>query len=840
METTINALKARQNACLESPTGTGKTLSLLVSTLSYIQSLKNNFKLDNGRMDELLQSGVQFDPRGGLMKTRLFPQVIYASRTHSQLKQVIKELNKTIYKATTSVAILAGRDQFCLNEKVKKQPNSNLKSQVCRQLIHSKKCHYHNQLQNKDPASIMNAYKTEGNGDVMDIEDLLKAGQKHQHCPFFLNRDLQQNADLILLPYNYVLDPKIREIYNINLTGNIIIFDEAHNLGKIAEESVSMTLTSKDVGLCIKETQECLEAVIQEEESTRDAFEKSDLMFHQMEQINRKDEKKEQKKAKKEDIAQFLEFLIQLEDNIDEFGSKEAGKGENVPDLPGKLFSGQEFVNLLYKSGFTPQNAQAIGVLIDRMGTFHIQQNSDSGIGSSEIVRKTDKLSDFSSFLSRVFSIGSESANDEIYDLFQLYFTEPEANCYRLDFWCFSPQIGMKYLQNKRPQSILLASGTLSPINNFIGSMGVSFPFVLENDHAAKSNQILVRSIQKTQKNVDLYGTFQNRGSDSYINGIGDIIVELVESVPQGMLVFFPSYSQMKTFLDKWKKPSNGLQALWERLESNKKLCVEPTNRNDVNLIFREFDLAVRTGNGAVMFAVCRGKMSEGIDFADCHCRAVAVVGIPFPPIRDPRVILKKRFLGLRLSKGKQEMSPEEWYRVEAIRAVNQALGRVIRHKDDFGVVILADARYGTMATNVYPAWIRPAFKAELNAHKMFAEVKRFFSERNLAVKKSMSNTLSGALKRPHLLIEDVSEKKKKNEESMKKIVDMYSSSQPPPTVGSQNEPSSAEPVIIRTDAATNSTFFSHLPGKTLSQNLPKRRIIKLSGSKSTFGSKPL
>ncbi|CAD5216073.1 unnamed protein product [Bursaphelenchus xylophilus] len=765
METTINALKARQNACLESPTGTGKTLSLLVSTLSYIQSLKNNFKLDNGRMDELLQSGVQFDPRGGLMKTRLFPQVIYASRTHSQLKQVIKELNKTIYKATTSVAILAGRDQFCLNEKVKKQPNSNLKSQVCRQLIHSKKCHYHNQLQNKDPASIMNAYKTEGNGDVMDIEDLLKAGQKHQHCPFFLNRDLQQNADLILLPYNYVLDPKIREIYNINLTGNIIIFDEAHNLGKIAEESVSMTLTSKDVGLCIKETQECLEAVIQEEESTRDAFEKSDLMFHQMEQINRKDEKKEQKKAKKEDIAQFLEFLIQLEDNIDEFGSKEAGKGENVPDLPGKLFSGQEFVNLLYKSGFTPQNAQAIGVLIDRMGTFHIQQNSDSGIGSSEI--------------------------------------------------------------NKRPQSILLASGTLSPINNFIGSMGVSFPFVLENDHAAKSNQILVRSIQKTQKNVDLYGTFQNRGSDSYINGIGDIIVELVESVPQGMLVFFPSYSQMKTFLDKWKKPSNGLQALWERLESNKKLCVEPTNRNDVNLIFREFDLAVRTGNGAVMFAVCRGKMSEGIDFADCHCRAVAVVGIPFPPIRDPRVILKKRFLGLRLSK-------------EAIRAVNQALGRVIRHKDDFGVVILADARYGTMATNVYPAWIRPAFKAELNAHKMFAEVKRFFSERNLAVKKSMSNTLSGALKRPHLLIEDVSEKKKKNEESMKKIVDMYSSSQPPPTVGSQNEPSSAEPVIIRTDAATNSTFFSHLPGKTLSQNLPKRRIIKLSGSKSTFGSKPL
>lgn len=107
--------------------------------------------------------------------------------------------------------------------------------------------------------------------------------------------------------------------------------------------------------------------------------------------------------------------------------------------------------------------------------------------------------------------------------------------------------------------------------------------------------------------------------------------------------------------------------------------------------------------------------MSEGIDFADSHCRAVVIIGIPYPPLMDARVCLKKNYLNeLRCGKqtvgkaliafcerGKdnrgaifQATDPEVWYATEGVRAVNQAMGRVIRHKDDFGVVILADSRY--------------------------------------------------------------------------------------------------------------------------------------------------
>ena len=45
-----------------------------------------------------------------------------------------------------------------------------------------------------------------------------------------MSRELKNEADIVFLPYNYLLDPKSRKAHGVELNNNIVIFDEAHNL----------------------------------------------------------------------------------------------------------------------------------------------------------------------------------------------------------------------------------------------------------------------------------------------------------------------------------------------------------------------------------------------------------------------------------------------------------------------------------------------------------------------------------------------------------------------------------------------------------------------------------
>lgn len=75
---------------------------------------------------------------------------------------------------------------------------------------------------------------------MLDIEDLVKAGHKNKCCPYFLSKELKQNADIIFMPYNYLLDPKSRRSQGIDLQNSVVLLDEAHNIEKICEEAASL------------------------------------------------------------------------------------------------------------------------------------------------------------------------------------------------------------------------------------------------------------------------------------------------------------------------------------------------------------------------------------------------------------------------------------------------------------------------------------------------------------------------------------------------------------------------------------------------------------------------
>lgn len=143
---------------------------------------------------------------------------------------------------------------------------------------------------------------------------------------------------------------------------------------------------------------------------------------------------------------------------------------------------------------------------------------------------------------------------------------------------------------------------------------------------------------------------------------------------------------------------------------------MEPKDKADFSKSIAEFHAKIDSSSlGAVFLAVCRGKASEGIDFSNNKARAVLIVGIPFPSFKDPKIILKRQFLDDQLKEARSRhidvhpMSGDMWYNQTAARAVNQAIGRVIRHRNDWGAILLCDERFSAKSQQEQlPRWIRP------------------------------------------------------------------------------------------------------------------------------------
>ena len=230
-------------------------------------------------------------------------------------------------------------------------------------------------------------------------------------------------------------------------------------------------------------------------------------------------------------------------------------------------------------------------------------------------------------------------------------------------------------------------------------------------------------------KGTALNSSYNNRDRPEYKRDLGMAIVNFAQVVPDGLLVFFPSYAVMNNSIEFWQSENT-----WARLAMKKALIVEPRAAADFPDAVNEFKSALSRG-GAIFFGVCRGKISEGLDFADRAGRSVILTGIPFAAKGDPRVELKKQYLDrdARLA----GVNGDYWYRLQAFRAVNQAVGRVIRHKDDYGAIILLDERFAGSHGKL-SKWMQPHLR---NYNKFGEAIKGLsFFFRTMQASNSMKN----------------------------------------------------------------------------------------------------
>ncbi len=103
MSKIIEAMSKSENALLESPTGTGKTLTILTAALAYQKQLLMNASRD----------GLDVSDSAG----QASPKIFILSRTQKQIKQMIHEL-KTKTPYSPKMAVIGSRDHYCVHQEL--------------------------------------------------------------------------------------------------------------------------------------------------------------------------------------------------------------------------------------------------------------------------------------------------------------------------------------------------------------------------------------------------------------------------------------------------------------------------------------------------------------------------------------------------------------------------------------------------------------------------------------------------------------------------------------------------------------------------------------------------
>ncbi|KFW61251.1 Fanconi anemia group J protein [Pygoscelis adeliae] len=642
------------------------------------------------------------------------PKIFFGTRTHKQISQITRELKRTAY-SSVPMTILSSRDYTCIHPVVSSSGSN--RNEMCVELLegkHGKSClYYHGVHKLSEHHALQSAHRMY---QAWDIEDLVSLGKKLRACAYFAARELMVGADIVFCPYNYLLDPQIRESMEINLKGQVVILDEAHNIEDCARESVSYGVT---------------------ESQLRAAREELDFMVNN--NIRQKDHKPLQA------------VCCSLTNWLQESSSQLVERGYETSC---KVWSGKEMLTILHKMGIT---AITFPILQKHLATVLEKEEKISVLGKEELVEipivspaTQIVLKGLFMVLLCLFKDNSRYADDYRVALQETYawmnenqhdvsdtsafFTQPKRKrslrqktvVHMLNFWCLNPAVAFSDLSDVR--TIVLTSGTLSPMDSFSSELGVKFSIQLEANHVIRNSQVWVGTIGAGPNGRKLRATFQHTEAFEFQDEVGALLLSVCQKVGQGILCFLPSYKLLDKLKDRWMHTG-----LWRNLELVKTVIAEPQGgaKSDFDELLKIYYDAIKCKgekDGALLIAVCRGKVSEGLDFCDENARAVITIGIPFPNVKDLQVELKRKYND-QYKNTRGLLPGSQWYEIQAYRALNQALGRCIRHRNDWGALILVDDRFRNNPNKYITGlskWIRQQIQHHENFHSALESLHAF------------------------------------------------------------------------------------------------------------------
>lgn len=263
-----------------------------------------------------------------------------------------------------------------------------------------------------------------------------------------------------------------------------------------------------------------------------------------------------------------------------------------------------------------------------------------------------------------------------------------------LHFTCLDAAIAIKPVFD-RFYSVIITSGTISPLE--IYPKMLDFSTVIQESYAMTlaRRSFMPMIVTRGSDQASVSTSFQVRNEPSVVRNYGNLLTEFAKITPDGMVVFFPSYLYMESIISMWQGMGI-LDEVWKY----KLILVETPDAQETSLALETYRTACCNGRGAVLLCVARGKVSEGIDFDHQYGRTVLCIGVPFQYTESR--ILKARLQFLRET---YRIKENDFLSFDAMRHAAQCLGRVLRGKDDYGIMVLADRRFQKKRTQL-PKWI--------------------------------------------------------------------------------------------------------------------------------------
>ena len=490
--------------------------------------------------------------------------------------------------------------------------------------------------------------------------------------------------------YHYLLDPKIAELVSKDLPKNaVVVFDEAHNIDNICIDSMSVKITRKLIDRCLTSV---------------------GLLETEVQNLKQADSARLQSEYEK--LVEGLQEAQARRDNEAQLANPVLPDHVLQEAVPGSIRKGEHFVAFMKRlieylktrlriqhvvqespAGFLADIAKK--VCIERKPLRFCAERLASLIRTLEISHTADfspltLISHFATLVStytKGFTIIIEPSDDKAPTVFNPV----------MHFRCLDASIAIRPVF-ERFQSVVITSGTLSPLDMYPRMLDFH-PVIMASFTMTLARQcILPMVVSKGNDQVALTSKFEARDDTAVIRNYGSLLAEVSACVPDGVVCFFTSYMYMENVVAAWYD-----QGVIDTVQKHKLLFIETQDAAETSLALLNYIKACENGRGAVLLSVARGKVSEGVDFDHHLGRCVLMFGIPY--VYTQSRILKARLEYLR---DQFQIRENDFLTFDAMRHAAQCVGRAMRGKTDYGIMIFADKRFGRNdKKGKLPKWIQ-------------------------------------------------------------------------------------------------------------------------------------